>query len=97
VRRLKSGRTRVKRSIRIEKTVDAGTYSIAHMVNGDGRVEANARLIAAAPDLYAALSDLMEVVDQMLEDTPELDEDPFPPGLVHAARAALAKADAEAV
>lgn len=54
-------------------------------------MEANAHLIAAAPDLYAALQALMPVLD----DLTTLDE-PFPAeDAVIAARAALAKADGE--
>ena len=47
----------------IEWGVDAGKWGIATCAAepGDGTTEANARLIASAPDLLAALSDLLAI------------------------------------
>jgi hypothetical protein len=43
---------------------------------------ANARLIGAAPALLTALVDLLERAEAMQEDTLELDDPPFSPGLL---------------
>lgn len=60
--------------------------------------EANARLIADAPALLAenvrlraALVDLLEVADSIVENTPELDPVPIPPGIRERAARALGK------
>jgi len=48
---------------------------------------ANARLIAAAPDLLKLLRDVMDVVDVVLDDSPEMD------AWLDQARAAIAKVE----
>jgi hypothetical protein len=60
---------------------------------GAGNHRNNAALLAAAPALYEALSDLLEAVESLIENTPELDTPPFAPSLVARAHAALIQAD----
>lgn len=50
--------------------------------------EANARLIAAAPDLLAALEETLEAIALVTPDAPE----PVNGSVIHQARAAIAKA-----
>ena len=56
-----------------EWRVDAGRWGISICADfpGDGNVEANARLIAAAPDLLQALQLLLIVVDAP-DDDPDI-------------------------
>ena len=56
-----------------EWRVDAGKWGISICADfpGDGNVEANARLIAAAPDLLQALQLLLIVVDAP-DDDPDI-------------------------
>ncbi len=55
--------------------------------------DANARLIAAAPDLLAALIDLVERAETVNESSGEYGPDFFSPGLLAKSRAAVAKAE----
>lgn len=55
------------------------------------RRQANARLIAAAPDLYEALAECLEGIELCTPDAPE----PMPDSIIGKARAALAKARGE--
>lgn len=60
-------------------------------------IEADARLIAAAPDLLAALEGMIESYDLAYENSPEIVQDSTLRGYfdIDAARAALAKAKGE--
>jgi hypothetical protein len=59
--------------------------------NIERQMEANARLIAAAPDLLWALRDLLELAEALMRET---DREPVPDGAIVQARAAIAKASA---
>jgi hypothetical protein len=63
----------------------AGCYGRSYEENA-----ANARLIAAAPDLLAALRDVLEVLEWKLH--PEWDGSATPESAIGKARAAIAKA-----
>ena len=70
-------------------------YSLAHVLNpykgvvgARDRVEANARLMAAAPELLEALQDVTKMLEHMLV----ISGDPEPGSIGHKARAAIAKA-----
>ena len=63
-------------------------------VAGDGAGQANARLIASAPDLYAALENQVNCWDAMLEHAERLDDSGMAyscRNAIHHARAAIAK------
>lgn len=68
-----------------EWRVDAGTWGIAICADfpGDGEVEANARLIAAAPDLLYALEEALHLIETLT---------PLEGSTVRIVRAAIAKA-----
>ena len=71
-----------------EWRVDAGTWGIAICADfpGDGEVEANARLIAAAPDLLYALEEALHLIETLT---------PLEGSTVRIVRAAIAKATGE--
>lgn len=79
---------------------DVGSYFIAAVNNGTGPDDANARLIAAAPELLSALSDLLMWLDMNnLSGTKPGGVGPFAYegteySVVTAARDAIAKATA---
>jgi hypothetical protein len=54
--------------------------------------EANARLVATAPDLAETLTDLLDQIDSLTGESSCIDEDIKQGEAYHAARAALAKA-----
>jgi len=60
--------------------------------NVDRSVEADARLIATAPDLLAALKETLEAIEIVTPDAPE----PLPDSVIAKARAAVAKAEGRA-
>ncbi len=68
-----------------EWRVDAGTWGISICADfpGDGEVEANARLIAAAPDLLYALEEALHLIETLT---------PLEGSTVRIVRAAIAKA-----
>lgn len=68
---------------------------IANVAGDSAEADANAHLIAAAPDLYAALTDAYEVLGAILEDTDGDDGERIPNPLLVQLRAALAKARGE--
>ena len=70
---------------------EIGTQVVAEVCIAEpGVAEADARLIAAAPDLLAALTALVNAPGINADDLPETDE------LLSAARAAIAKAEGRA-
>ena len=71
-----------------EWRVDAGTWGIAICADfpGDGEVEANSRLIAAAPDLLYALEEALHLIETLT---------PLEGSTVRIVRAAIAKATGE--
>ncbi len=72
----------------VEGRDEDGVFDVAHVGNGPRGLE-HARLIAAAPDMYRALEDLLLSYIGNYMDTPDASD--FPE--IAAARAALAKAN----
>ncbi len=71
-----------------------GSSTVAIVVEGSGRADANARLIAAAPELLDALKGIVEAVDPAIGGGTLED---WATGPVTAARAAIARATGEEV
>ena len=62
-RRLRSGKTRTTATLFIvapSLVRVGGEMEIAQLVNHDGRIEANGRLLAAAPEMYDILLSLVQ-------------------------------------
>ncbi len=66
--------------------------SASNVSNSDAN-EANARLMASAPDLLAALQEVLPMLESLLF----IQGDPEPGSIGHAARAAIAKATGSAL
>jgi hypothetical protein len=71
-----------------------GDHKAADAVDAVGLANANliVRAVNCHDELLAVIGDLTERLDVLVENTPEGDEPPVSPGLMEAARAAIAKA-----